>query len=304
MKFSIFQDSRVGGRKYNQDRVAYSYTRDALLLVVADGMGGHLHGEIASQITVELMAQLFQRKARPTVTNPTQFLSDAFNKCHDAIFDYAANHQMLETPRTTLVACLIQDGMAYWAHVGDSRLYLIRDGKLLTRTKDHSKVQQMVDAGKLTPEQAEIHPEKNKIYNCLGSAYAPDVEIGGKIPMQENDSIILCTDGLWGLLSEPEMVQFLSSYPVLYALPQLMDRAELRGGRHGDNLSALAINWHEDEDETVTAVSTQKLERDAVTTQLNTLAQQKHIKENKDISEIDVDAAIAEIQAVLKKYGK
>lgn len=306
MKFTIFQDSRKGGRKYNQDRVAYSYTRDALLLVVADGMGGHLHGEVAAQITVELMAELFQKKAKPTITNPSQFLSDVFNKCHDAIFDYAANHNMLETPRTTCVAALIQDGVAFWAHVGDSRLYLLRHGRTEFVSRDHSKVRQLLDAGKLTEAEAAVHPEKNKIYNCLGSMFPPDVELGGRVPLLDGDTLLLCTDGLWGSLSDEEITSFLSNYPVLYALPQLMDRADLRGGKYGDNLSALAINWHEEDDEHAPAssVSTQKLDRSAVTTQLNTLAQQKHLKENKDLSDADIESAIAEIQAALKKYGK
>jgi serine/threonine protein phosphatase PrpC len=305
MKFTIFQETRRGARPYNQDRMCYSYSRESLLMVVADGMGGHLHGEVAAQITVELLAELFQNRARPIVQNPHAFLVDGFNKCHDAIFNYAANHGLLETPRTTCVAAIIQDGLVYWAHVGDSRLYLLRGKKVLVRTIDHSKVQQMVDMGRITALEAETHPEKNKIYNCLGSMYPPDVEVGGKIPLEDGDTVMLCTDGLWGSLQQSELEDLLQSYPVLYAVPQLLDRAETRSGIHGDNLTAVGINWHdEDEAPTQGALSTKKLTDGQVTTHIKTLAADKDLKSSPDVTEADIEAAIDEIQKAIRKYSR
>lgn len=304
MKFTIFQESRRGARPYNQDRMCYSYSRDSLLMVVADGMGGHLHGEVAAQITVELLAELFQKRAKPTIQNPHPFLIDGFNKCHDAIFNYAANHSLLETPRTTCIAAIIQDGMIYWAHVGDSRLYIVRSGKVHIRTVDHSKVQQMVDLGRITAEEAEHHPEKNKIYNCLGSMFAPDVDTGGKIPLEDGDVVMLCTDGLWGCVDQPDLEKVLTAYPVLYAVPQLLDRAEARGGQFGDNLTAVAINWHDDDIATQGALSTEKLTDGEVTTRLNTISAEKDFKVRGDVTEADIEAAIAEIQDAIKKYAK
>jgi serine/threonine protein phosphatase PrpC len=304
MKFTIFQETRQGARQYNQDRMCYSYSRDSLLMVVADGMGGHLHGEVAAQITVELMAELFQKKARPTIQNPHQFLVDGFEKCHDAILNYAANHSLLETPRTTVVAAIVQDGVLYWAHVGDSRLYVVRAAKVVVRTKDHSKVQQLVDMGRLTEEEAEHHPEKNKIYNCLGSMFPPDVEVGGKLPLMDGDTVLLCTDGLWGGVTQAELEQMLTGYPALYALPQLLDRAENRGGIHGDNLTGVAVNWHDEDDPSTEVLSTHKLSDGEVTTRLDTLNANKALKESRDISEADIEAAINEIQDAIKKYSK
>lgn len=304
MKFTIYQETRRGARQYNQDRMCYSYSRDSLLMVVADGMGGHLHGEVAAQITVELMAELFQKKAKPTIQNPHQFLSDGFEKCHDAILNYAANHSLLETPRTTVVAGIVQDGVLYWAHVGDSRLYLVRAAKVLVRTRDHSKVQQMVEMGRLTEAEAEHHPEKNKIYNCLGSMFPPDVEIGGKVPLIDGDTVLLCTDGLWGGVNQAELEQMLTGYPALYALPQLMERAEARGGVHGDNLTGVAVNWHDEDDPSTEVLSTRKLSDGEVTTRLDTLNADKVLSGNRDISEADIEAAINEIQNAIKKYSK
>jgi serine/threonine protein phosphatase PrpC len=106
MKFSIYQSSRQGGRKYNQDRVAYSYSKDSLMMAVADGMGGHLHGELAAQITVQLLASSFQRQSTPTLHDPFSFLANTMQHAHEAIGDYAIEHNLLETPRTTCVACV------------------------------------------------------------------------------------------------------------------------------------------------------------------------------------------------------
>jgi len=305
MKFTIFQETRRGARQYNQDRMCYSYSRDALLMVVADGMGGHLHGEVAAQITVELLAELFQRKAKPTIQNPHQFLSDGFNKCHDAILNYAANHSLLETPRTTVVAAIVQDGVLYWAHVGDSRLYVVRKGQVMVRTRDHSKVMQMVEMGRLTEAEAETHPEKNKIYNCLGSMFPPDVEIGGKLPLLDGDAVLLCTDGLWGAVTQAELEHLLSGYPALYALPQLLDRAEARAGVHGDNLTGVCINWHdEDEYPPTAAQSTERLGDGEITTRLDTLGSDEALKGSRDVSEQDIEAAILEIQEAIKKSLK
>ena len=129
MRFTIFQDSRKGSRRVNQDRIAYTYGRDTLLLVVADGMGGHAGGEIAAQICVRLFIERFQREAKPVLKNPFKFLQDSMTRAHQALGSYANQFSMLETPRTTCVACVVQAGHAYWAHVGDSRLYLYRDGQ-------------------------------------------------------------------------------------------------------------------------------------------------------------------------------
>lgn len=307
MKFSIYQESRRGGRKYNQDRVGYSYSRDSLMLVVADGMGGHLHGEVAAQITVELLAELFQKKAKPVINSPSTFLSDSLNKAHDAILAYSNNHNLLETPRTTCVACVIQDGMAYWAHVGDSRLYLVRKGELVAQTKDHSKVQQMVDSGVLTEAEAQVHPERNKIYNCLGGLHPPEVELGVKTALHENDSILLSSDGFWGPLKIEEVCSYLGNYPAMYALPQLMDQAELRAGKHSDNLSVLGITWLEEDTATTdgpTTIQTKTMPLDSFTTKLKELDAEQILKGDRDVSEMDIEAAIAEIKATIEKYSK
>src|SRR6478609_10036696 len=168
MRFTIFQESLKGQRKINQDRPAYTYSRDTLLLVVADGMGGHAGGEIAAQIAVRLFIERFQQEAKPTLKNPLKFLQDSMVRAHQALGSYANQFSMLETPRTTCVACIVQSTHAYWAHVGDSRLYLFRQGSLIGITKDHSKVQYLVDQGLIGVADMAEHPDRNKVFSCLG----------------------------------------------------------------------------------------------------------------------------------------
>ena len=189
MRFTIFQDSRKGSRSINQDRIAYTYGRDTLLLVVADGMGGHAGGEIAAQIAVRLFIERFQQEATPILKNPLTFLHESMVKAHAALGSYSAQFSMLETPRTTCVACIVQAGHAHWAHVGDSRLSLFRQGVLLSQTRDHSKVQYLVDQGLIGANDVAEHPDRNKIYSCLGGLVDPVIDLSNRTPLRDGDII-------------------------------------------------------------------------------------------------------------------
>jgi serine/threonine protein phosphatase PrpC len=135
MKFSVFQVSRKGGREKNEDRMGYCYTRESGLFVLADGMGGHPEGEVAAQLALQTISALYQKEARPIIEDTTEFLSTALMAAHHQIIRYASEKGMLDTPRTTLVAAILQGTGATWVHCGDSRLYVVRDGELLTRTR-------------------------------------------------------------------------------------------------------------------------------------------------------------------------
>ncbi|MEN9558936.1 MAG: hypothetical protein RLZZ502_147, partial [Pseudomonadota bacterium] len=198
MEFSIYQDSRRGGRKTNQDRIGYTYSRDSLLLVVCDGMGGHAGGEIASHLVARLFLERFEREAQPMLRSPTLFLQECMETAHQALLDYSARFQLVDTPRTTCVAAVIQANYAYWAHAGDTRLYFMRQGRSVHQTRDHSKVQFLVDNGVLTAEQALVHPDRNKVFSCLGGDIEPTVDYSPRVPIHEGDVVLLCTDGVWG----------------------------------------------------------------------------------------------------------
>jgi serine/threonine protein phosphatase PrpC len=243
MRFTVFQESRKGSRKVNQDRIAYTYGRDTLLLVVADGMGGHAGGEIAAQIAVRLFIERFQQEAKPILRNPLKFLQDTMLRAHAALGSYANQFSMLETPRTTCVAVVVQANHAYWAHVGDSRFYLFRQGGLIGSTKDHSKVQYLVDQGIIGVHEVPDHPDRNKIFSCLGGLVDPVIDLSKRTPLRNGDILLLCTDGLWSVMTQHEMATYLTSTPILKTGPQMMREAEKRGGPDGDNLSAIIVRW-------------------------------------------------------------
>jgi serine/threonine protein phosphatase PrpC len=245
MQFSIFQESRRGARKTNQDRVAYCYSRNALLMLVVDGMGGHLHGELAAEIAAQFITREFRREASPRLRDPSAFLQQALTGAHGAIGQRAEDDALAEVPRTTCVACVVQDSSAHWAHAGDSRLYHLREGRILAQTRDHSLVQKLIDSGRMRPEAAPAHPERNRIYNCLGSARPPRVDLSEATPMQAGDVLLLCSDGLWGPLSATLISSAVQKTGIMQAVPELLDQAERRAGRECDNLTAIAMNWEE-----------------------------------------------------------
>ncbi len=243
MQFSIYQESRRGARRSNQDRIAYCDSRTTLLMLVADGMGGHLHGEMAAEIAVRFITQAFRREAKPSLSDPRSFLGQALSGAHRAIIRSAGEGGLAETPRTTCVACVVQDDAAYWGHAGDSRLYHIRNGTILAQTKDHSMVQQLVDRGRVREEAVATHPERNRIFNCLGSLRPPRVDLSEATPLDAGDTLVLCSDGLWGSLSGRIISSAVLKMGIMQALPDLLDEAERRAGRECDNLSAVAVTW-------------------------------------------------------------
>lgn len=249
MKFAIYQTNRIGGRKYNQDRVAYAYSNHSLLMVLADGMGGHLHGEIAAQLAIQVFTEAFEQAAQPRVPEPKEFLREVMLRAHGAIIRYANEQQLGGNPGTTCVAALAQDGDVYWAHAGDSRLYLLRQGEVVTRTHDHSMVQQWADWGIISTDEIKTHPDRNKITNCLGGVEDMFfVESSDAVPLQQGDTLLLCSDGLWGPLSGAEMAAALVNAPLPDALEQLMNEAINREGVGSDNSTAVVARWGDAEE--------------------------------------------------------
>lgn len=249
MKFSVYQNSRIGGRKYNQDRAAYAYTDEALLLVLADGMGGHLHGELAAEITIQTYMDAFERAARLRIAEPDKFLADTMQEAHNAIVSFAHEKQLGGNPGTTCVAALVQDGKVCWAHAGDSRLYLLRSGETAAVTHDHSVVQQWADWGIISADEMKTHPDRNKITNCLGGVgelfYS---EPSSCMLLQSGDVLLLCSDGLWSPLVDKEIAASFLPAPLETILDKLMDLAVEREGSRADNTTAVVARWGDSEE--------------------------------------------------------
>jgi len=243
MKFSAYQHTEQAGRPDNEDRVGYLYTPESALFVVADGMGGHAHGEIAAQIALDTMAKAFQEQALPIVGNPKDFLSKALLQAHHQILRFSTESGMPDSPRTTLVALLIQAGEAMWIHCGDSRLYWIRDEKLEQRTVDHSYAEQVPKDFNGTADSLSKAANRNVLFTCLGSPTKPIYDISKATSLKRGDKFLLCSDGLWGSLKEPDIVETLASVNVSLGVPRLIELALLYGGVYGDNVTGIGVEW-------------------------------------------------------------
>ena len=307
MQFSVYQSSHIGGRKMNQDRMGYSFTRDALLLLLADGMGGHLHGEVAAQIALQTISALFQQQATPCVAQPERFLEQSFLAAHHEIHRYRSAHGLADTPRTTIVACLIQQNMANWAHCGDSRLYWMRGGQILAHTRDHSNVESLIAKGLVAPSARATHPERNKLFNCLGASGAPMVELSHRASLLPGDVMLLCSDGLWSMLPDADLVQRLQRHTVVRAVPEMLQAALARGGPQGDNVTALAIMWQGDKPlaatgDMSTLISTEALPADVAGSTI--LGVPDAPADGDAFNDDDIEKAIAEIRGAIEKSSK
>jgi PPM family protein phosphatase len=302
MKFTIYQNSRQGPRPYNQDRLAYSYSKDALLLVLADGMGGHRNGEVAAQLAVKTLTDAFQRLAVPTLSSPAKFLIDHIQQVHDMIENVTQLEEYIESPRTTIVAAIIQRGYLYCAHVGDSRLYHFRNGHLLFRTEDHSVVQSLYKKGMISKEEMATHPYKNKIYNCVGGETPPQIDLADRHELQEGDTVLLCTDGVWGVIDDQQIKEIIQrNKDITSVTTDLMDSADFASDERGDNMSAIGLQWGE----RLTgqqAVSTQLMPLGETTTIMNPVTHQNiEGTDPLELSDDDIENTILAIQSALNK---
>ena len=192
MRFAIFQATSVGDRRKNEDRAGYAYSRDALLMMVADGMGGHVSGDRAAEVAVQVLAKAFSLAAKPTVDDPAAFLAHAFIEAHFAVNALVAGDRAGsdQQPRTTLVAALVQNGQLWIAHVGDSRLYHLRNGRVTLRTTDHSQAQLLLQQGLMTEADLRNHPSRNRLLASIGFIVY-SVMLGNWVFIVTNSCILL-----------------------------------------------------------------------------------------------------------------
>ena len=243
----IVQASRIGARDTNEDRVGCWSAPEAVLMAVADGLGGHLQGELAAQIAVDTLGTAFQREAQPQLADPGEFLARSLSSAHAAILSEARKLELPETPRTVIAACVVQDAHAFWAHVGDCRFYLVRKGRILVRSRDHTVVQRLVDEGRIREEAAATHPHRNRLLQCLGSYETPSIECGASARLAQDDILLICSDGFWGPLTQRQLMHALLSRPLAEAIPELVALAESCAGPDCDNISVVAMTWDQPE---------------------------------------------------------
>ena len=294
MKFSVFQVSRKGGRANNEDRMGYCYTRESGLFVLADGMGGHPEGEVAAQLALQVISALYQKEARPIIKDTKEFLSLALLAAHHQIIRYASEKGMLDTPRTTVVAAILQGTGVTWVHCGDSRLYVLRDGELLTRTRDHSYLEQQ-NAGIIKVSTA----NRNILFTCLGSPAKPVFDIAGPLTLQEGDKLMLCSDGLWGSLTDAEIVRHMALKSVSDAVPEMVEHALRVGGPHSDNVTVLAMEWETpDVFESTHGVSTDSIMDGVFASTIQAGGIENMVD---DLDEAAIERSIAEINEAIRR---
>ncbi|MEO6327113.1 MAG: Stp1/IreP family PP2C-type Ser/Thr phosphatase, partial [Thermoanaerobaculia bacterium] len=249
MTISAFGLTDVGRkRRHNED--AYLLDSERGLFVVADGMGGHAAGEVASRITVESIQEFIAgTEEEHENTWPFGFnnrfslegnrLTTAVEKANEKVMRAVQNRPELKGMGTTVVAALFDEDRATLVHVGDSRAYLMRGGELKRLTDDHSWVQEQVNAGILSEDEAKFHPLKNVVTRALGGATHVAVDLI-EVPISQGDRFLLCSDGLTGMVSDEEIIDRLRSSDSIDRIVRgLVDFANERGGV--DNVTAIVV---------------------------------------------------------------
>jgi serine/threonine protein phosphatase PrpC len=251
MKYQIGQATRTGNRKHNEDRLGVRADQDSVILVLADGMGGHAQGELAAETLVTTILDAFNRESKP-LTRPDKFLHRAIKQAHDAVMDEGFKQDPPTTPCTTCVVCIVQDGYAWWAHVGDSRLYLLRDGVIEYHTRDHSHVEDLLRKGEIKESQVENHPMRNYLTQCIGGKINyPEISVSKRTWLNKGDMLLLCSDGLWNGLDESQLSSGLHGDNLDQLSDQLAYLAEQETFPGSDNISLITFRMENPESERV-----------------------------------------------------
>jgi PPM family protein phosphatase len=245
LRIEYAEISLLGGRNDNQDRVSVAVSEHSALLVVIDGMGGHSDGARAAETALKVLIETFWHTPQP-ILDPLGFLHLTIGRAHEEVAKLGADIPLENRPRATCAVCLIQHGSAYWAHVGDSRVYLMRRQRILKRTRDHSHVEFLLREGVITPEQAQGHPMRNFVECCLGGEhYLPEMTLSLREPLEPNDTLLVCSDGLWGGLDDEQVSRSfaLGGPPLRDELERLANVSIAALGAQSDNTSAAIVRW-------------------------------------------------------------
>ena len=231
MKYSVAQESHQGGRNYNEDSLAIFQRDEYTLLIVADGLGGHAGGELASQTLIEAISESFRKATRKQLNNSESFLSLSINYAHHMIHRRAVSKGFpVDSPKTTCVVCLIHDGVARWAHSGDSRFYILNNEKVVFVSEDHV---------------SKRHPEDSNspINRCVGGLELPRPEISEPRELESGDILVLASDGAWHNFTPKDLTEYVNPEHPTLGLDNLLQKLEERNRVPSDNLSMVLLYW-------------------------------------------------------------
>ncbi len=245
MNIEYTKISAVGDRQDNQDRAAVVVAEEAALMLVFDGMGGHENGALAAETGLRVIRDMFISSTLP-LFDPQGFLYTAMARAHDEVVRIGSNVAVDFRPRATCAICLVQENGSWWGHIGDSRIYLMRKGHLVTRSRDHSHVEVLIQEGAITEAEAMDHPMRNFVECCIGGdAPVPDMSITAKMALEPGDVLLACTDGLWTGIADEEMSDLATRPATSLAdnLKALSIKALTLNAPYSDNTTATALQW-------------------------------------------------------------
>ena len=245
MQIEYAKVSALGDRQDNQDRAAVVVSEDAALMLVFDGMGGHSDGAKAAETGIKVVQDMFMNAPQP-IFDPQGFLYMALSRAHDVVVELGKDLDVDFRPRATCAVCLVQEGYAFWAHIGDSRIYQVRDEKVLTRSRDHSHVEVLIQEGAISEAEAQDHPMRNFVECCIGGdAPVPDMSITNGKKLESGDVLLVCSDGLWSGLSDDDMAEI--GVPgrdnLVDNLKSLSMKALNHNSPYSDNTTGTALRW-------------------------------------------------------------
>ena len=245
MQIEYAKVSALGNRTDNQDRAAVVVANDAALMMVFDGMGGHSDGAAAAETGLKVVQDMFTSTTLP-IFDPQGFLYHALSRAHDEVVKLGDDLAVDFRPRATCAVCLVQEGGAFWAHIGDSRIYQLRDGVVLSRSRDHSHVEVLIQEGAISEEEALDHPMRNFVECCIGGdAPVPDMSITGKKKLQPGDVLLACSDGLWSGLADSDVARISrgEEATLTESLKNLSMQALSANSPYSDNTTGTALKW-------------------------------------------------------------
>lgn len=241
MRFETAEVTLLGDREENQDRAAVRSDDGSVLLVVVDGMGGHAGGALAAETTVQSLCASYS--ARAPEQECREFLRGALETAHDAVVAVGDQEGIGSRPRATCAVCMVMNGHAIWGHVGDSRVYLARDGAVVTRTRDHTPIESLLQDGLISEEEVAGHPMRHYVEYCLGgNAERPLITVSESARLLAGDLLLVCSDGLWSGVSDAEIGAGPDPEATLEDwLARMAGRAVRVGTPHSDNTTAVAL---------------------------------------------------------------
>ena len=245
MEIEYAKVSALGDRTDNQDRAAVVVADEAAMMLVFDGMGGHSDGARAAEVGLRVVQDLFVGGELP-IFDPQGFLYMALARAHEEVVALGADVDLDFRPRATCAVCLIQDGGSYWAHIGDSRIYHMRAGEVVSRSRDHSHVEVLIQEGAISEEEALDHPMRNFVECCIGGdAPVPGMTITGRKAFQKGDVLLACTDGLWTGSTDEQLAVMATrdDEPLAENLKAISLRALAVNAPYSDNTTGTVVRW-------------------------------------------------------------